>query len=217
MTRLLALLTFTAGFIAGFATSLPGPRQAAAVTEYLTLRVHPGPEARFAALNCSWHETCLNPPTPGNALDWANGHQSWAPNRPIFWRSYGYRSGGTGTIARAQILQNDTGHCSRVTLRVFDAFDFPKGDIHYVHSRTWTPGWWVYASGSPSWSFSKAEVGFSVAQEKSASCPWAGQHLHQGAEPSFWSANWTNFGSLGTYDIENTANWQYQQSWTWNY
>jgi hypothetical protein len=37
------------------------------------------------------------------------------------------------------------------------------------------------------------------------------------AEGVFWSVNWGNFLSPGTtYDVEAQANWQYQQSWTWN-
>jgi len=217
LARVIGLSAFTAGVILGLASTLGPSRNASAITESLTLRVHPGPEARFATLTCSWHSVCV-PFSPGNALDWANGHQQYAPNRPIYWRSWGYRSGGTGTIAYGRIVQNDTAFCYRVDVNVRDVFGFAKGFVRYTHSRTWTPGWDFGVTASPGWSFTRNEIGFSVAAEKSASCPWTGQHLHQEAEPAYWSANWPNFGSTGaTYDAEATASWQYQQSWNWNY
>jgi hypothetical protein len=126
------------------------------------------------------------------------------------------RSVGTGDIARGRIIRIETGRCYEVRVRVWDVFGFPKEDIRYVHSHTWTPNWEFTIPGSPSWSFRRVEIGFTALNEKSG-CPSTGPHLHQELEGVFWSANRSNFLSPGTtYDVEAQANWQYQQSWTWN-
>ncbi|MEJ5222221.1 MAG: hypothetical protein WHT63_09465 [Tepidiforma sp.] len=199
------------------------PPPVAAASESVTLRVHPGPEQSLAALTCSWHAACTNPPSAGSALDWANGHASWAPDRPILWRSRGFRSNPNqfGAIATGQIIQAD-GVCAALRVAVIDVFGFSKGYISYVHSRTWTPGWQFSINGSSSWQWSVEQVGFSWSTEF-PSCVaggyWTGQHLHQDRDlTGWWAVNWANFTSAGVrYAISSPENWQYQQSWTWNY
>jgi len=224
---LLFALALAAGVLAGQLFPQVSPTSpAAAATESLTLRVHPGPEAQVATLLCSWHEVCVHPITSGPALDWANGHETYARNRPVFWRSRAYRSGGTGVIAKGTIVavnhEQEAPECATVEVRIVDAFNFDKGKIRYVHSRTWVAGWQINIWGSPSWSWTIAEIGFSWASEN-RNCPWYGQHLHQdpgrtNAERQRWQTNWNNFLRVGSnYDVFAANNWQHQQSWNWNY
>jgi hypothetical protein len=229
---LLFALALAAGVLAGQLFPQVSPTSpAAAATESLTLRVHPGPEAQVATLLCSWHEACRPPITRGPALDWANGHETYAPNRPVFWRSHAYRSGGTGgVIAYGTIVAvNHEPHaqgCAAVEVRIVDVFNFDKGKIRYVHSRTWVNGWRLNIWGSPSWSWTNVEIGFSWQSENQWCIDrrlWEGQHLHQ--DPGLsdwdrqrWQTNWNNFLWVGSnYDVLAPNNWQHQQSWNWNY
>lgn len=214
--RLVLLAVFGLGVLLGALPfpSRPGP--AGAVTENVTLQVHPGPAAANAVLNCSWHGACTSPPTPGSALDWNNG-----PNADVRWRSWGWRSVGTGSVALGTIVQEHGMTCTAVAVSVKDVFNFPKGSVRYSHSGTWTPGWSFSIAGSPSWASTNVVVGFTLALEKQTcinSGLWTAPHLHQDRVGTWWEVNWGNFLSPGSsYPVFSLANWQYRQSWTWNY
>lgn len=212
---LTAFIAAVAGALGGL---LPGRSPTVgATTEAVTLHINLGPEHYSEHVTCLWHTACLSPPNPGNALDWYNSH---TPNEPVIWRSYGYRSIGTGIIVTGTIQVSD-GTCSQVRVHLMDPFAFDKGYSYYTHTRTYIPGWTVSASASPAWSYSSSSVGFSWEDELN-NCKlyglWTGQHLHQYADSSRFSANTSYFTSLSTYyNVDSYYAWQYSQSWQWNY
>lgn len=213
--RLVLLAVFGLGVLLG-ALPLPSrPGPAGAVTENVTLQVHPGPAAANAVLNCSWHGACTSPPTPGSALDWNNG-----PNADVRWRSWGWRSVGAGTVAFGRIRREE-GTCLAVSAEVMDVFGFPKDRIRYSHSGTWTPGWSFSIAASPAWAATDLVVGFTLALEKQTcinSGLWTAPHLHQDRVGTWWEVNWGSFLSPGSsYPVFSLANWQYRQSWTRSY
>lgn len=198
---------------------MPAGDLARATTVNVTLHIHPGPDHYSETINCLWHGACYSPPTPGNALDWNNDHVA---NEQIIWRSYGYRSSGSGNIATG-VIQVSNGTCSQIRVHLVDAFSFDKGYSYYTHSATWTPGYSVYAPASSGWSYSSSSIGFSLADEvdpcEFAVPPlWTSQHLHQYADASRFSANTPKFTSTTTsYNVDSYYAWQYSQSWQWNY
>nr|BAL58083.1 hypothetical protein HGMM_F54D01C10 [uncultured prokaryote] len=186
------------------------------MTEQVTLQVHPGPAAANAVLSCSWHGACTTPPTPGSALDWEN----W-PEAPVRWRSRGgWRSVGGGPVAFGTILKQE-GTCLAVSVQVVDVFELPKERIRYSHSGTWTPGWTFTIAASPAWAATDLVVGFTLALEKQSCIDgglWTVAHLHQDRAGIWWEVNRGNFRTVGsTYPVVSLSNWQYRQSWTWNY
>jgi len=205
-------------FIAGLAGLLNPlfPGRAAATTENVTLGVNPGPDHSPDALNCLWHSECTSPVKAGTALDWAN---SFSANEVIYWRSYGYRSLGSGTLGKGTI-KDYTGTCSGIRVEVTDDFGFVKGSIYYVHQRSWTYGATFAINASPSWSYTSATIGFSWSDEL-PNCKsmllWTGQHLHQDAQSGPYTPNYGVFTSLQSYPVDSYYDWQYRQSWQWNY
>ena len=196
-----------------------GSHVAHATTETVGLRVNPGPEHSPDNLSCLWHDACTSPPTAGNALDWQNNSPV---NETTYWRSYGYRSiTGNGVLGTATIIDN-SGVCTSLRLSVIDRFGFNKGNIYYVHQKTWTPNASFNILAASTWTYTQATIGFSWGDEL-PSCKnhvpplWTGQHLHQGADAAYYAANTAVFTSLGSYAVDSFANWQYSQSWVWNY
>lgn len=201
--------------LAGLLGPWSGGGVANATTESVGLRVNPGPEFSPDNLNCLWHEICGQ--AGGNALDWKN---NFSANETIYWRSYGFRTlTGNGILGSGTIVDN-SGTCSGIRVHVADVFGYDKGNVLYTHQRSWTYGSAFQISASPTWSYSQYSIGFSWSTELPDCVTlgyWTGQHLHQGADAAYYAKNAAVFTSTGSYPVDSFANWQYSQSWVWNY
>lgn len=195
--------------VVGALTSFP----VRAVTSY-GLYVNPG--ASSNALTCGWHSTCVWPYSWGNALDWGNDPDI---NKYVYWRSWGTSDSGSGTIGYAYPYDASSTICYGAGSYVYDLNWFWRGSVVWLHTILSGSAPTVYLNASWSGAYTSAgPMGTTVRNEKDASCPWYGPHLHQYSTASGWYANTNIYPSApgtGTgYDLTSFANWQNRTAWS---
>lgn len=181
-----------------------------AAAVYVTLYSHGG---AGNYLECGWHGVCINPPSPGNALDWSS--HSGSPEN-VFWRSYGERSDYTDYIAVATIRTQHSG-CHRVRVDVSDAFGFSKGSILYTHTNTSKAGQAFYIYGGPNPAWTSSLIASTVWD--GSNCSWSGYHNHQLSTGYPWYDNWSRYPSAPANGWSNPTLWLWHQSlqgWCWS-
>jgi hypothetical protein len=212
----LALFAIAIGMFAG----LLYPQSAKATIINVELRVYGG---ATSYMTCGWHGDCGPSPTSGKAIDWDNPDEG-----TVYWRSYGYRDDGqTATIATGTTSHPAGPACNTVIVSLADAFSFSKGEADYVHTATWFPGTNFNISGSPTWSWTPQDVGFSVTSEDTG-CSFTGSHLHEVQGSLYWAQQANTGNSCSGYYPDyrcqgytkssylSLGSWQFKQGWVWN-
>jgi hypothetical protein len=206
-------IAIVAGLLLGFLTT----PTVSASTQY-SVQVNPG--AVTNSMGCGWHKRRLAPfdsdNLSGYALDWNN-----VANDGIWWRSYGFRSAGSGSLGVARVMSNSSSGCKEFAVRVLSLNGTNRGSAFYTHATTSIVGtqWAINAGLAPGGSFtSYGSIGTTASSERE-NCSWTAAHLHQhSTSVSGWQRNtgvyyYAPSGGVG-WNLNAVENWQ-NRSGTW--
>lgn len=216
--RILGICALAAGFL--FATFSGSTDVDAQSYEYRVWN-YPGPSHEPKTLNCGWHDTCVDPQTDGNALDWRN-----FANTPVNWRSTSSNDQGHHTAGSIRVIDDSVGTCNRTIVRLESPLGTNMGEIRYVHTEPYGAGS-VHNVPSDSWGVALTQQIGTTAETDTCSSNYL-PHLHQGRwNTTLWSkqtqSTWiyptrATCSQAGCTTYQSPWNyWQHERTWAANY
>lgn len=201
LTALLIVVTCAGAAILGWATA----PSANAVTQYITMNIHPGSQATTNKLTCGWHGTCGSPPSSGEALDWRN-----SGGDSIYLRTRTSYDGSPTVGGYGQAFNYTGSDCVVVRVSVLRPSEDFLGYVYFYHTEHHDP-WCFTISAGASPIMLASYVAKTAYDEEEEECPFSAAHLHQFAASPF-AENWSEFptapATVESVQITNAAKYQ---------